>query len=135
MKRIVLFCLVMLLPCVSCAAGTGGREPSAAELRQLTAAVEVYVRYSMPAGMADEQDILRQATAHEPRLLEPFDDARLRVGVVDRHGVVLVCTKDGAYALMEDSGCAAPLERDYRNDGTHHPCEVSFTPADVCPKR
>ena len=106
----------------------------ASELTKLSAAVEAYIRYGNPPPGASEEDVLREATRDQPRLLEDFAAFKLRVLSQDRHGAVLVCTKAGDRALLEDAGCTGKMD-------VHHwekkdaPCSFTVSIPRICTSR
>lgn len=67
----------------------------------------------MPQAPNDrDSTILRNATRHDKRLLAPeFEPYLLKLQYQDGKAVLLLCTKDGARAIMEDAGCSARLDR------------------------
>lgn len=96
----------------------------------LSSAVNMY--FSPLAGPPTEEDavLLRQATAHDPALLAPaFDPYLLRVQFQQPFAVLLLCTKDGRRAIMEDVGCSARLDRQVRGDA---PCEFTLRVSKGC---
>lgn len=99
-------------------------------LTKLSAAAESTVRYKAPPPALTDRELLVFATRHNPNLLAPFDDYTLLVLREDRHAVVLVCTKDGQKALMEDAGCSAEL--DARHWESSRTCGFTVKPAVVC---
>jgi hypothetical protein len=104
---------------------------TASALTKLSASVESTVRYKNPPdGIADE-DLLRLATEHDPSLLNPFFEYRIKILRDNRHSAVLVCTKDGAEALLEDAGCTAALDK-HRWQTPAEPCIFTLKLSEVC---
>ncbi|WP_420208832.1 hypothetical protein [Candidatus Electronema sp. JC] len=102
----------------------------AAPFVNLSAAVEVYFS-DLPedAPEPEEQEILRRSAAHDPRLLEPFTGWPLRVRQNGRHALLLLCTKDGRHALLEDAGCTPQLDRRAESG---QPCDFTLRVEDGC---
>jgi hypothetical protein len=103
----------------------------ASALTKLSAAMEAHIRYGHPLASATEAQLLEEGTRHDPALLSNLGDYKLRVLSQDRHAVVLMCTRDGGRALLEDAGCTGKMD-------VHHwqqanvPCEFSVPVATVC---
>jgi hypothetical protein len=103
----------------------------ASALTKLSAAMEAYVRFGNPAPSLTSEEMLAEGTAHDPALLTNVGDFTIKVLARERHAVVLMCTKAGDSALLEDAGCTAPLE-------THHwqqarrACNFTVDVAIVC---
>jgi hypothetical protein len=111
--------------------GTKERAALAAQLLNLSAAVEGSFSTLTAAPARDEAAILKLATEHDPSLLAPFADKRLRVQYQRNHAVLLLCTKDGRQALLEDLGCTARLDRQVRED-ENAPCEFTLKAETGC---
>ncbi|WP_319469971.1 hypothetical protein [uncultured Pseudodesulfovibrio sp.] len=75
------------------------------ELNKLTATAEGYEYYAKPDPDMDSLEFLKKATEHDPGLLTPFDGYTLKVLRQDGHVSILVCSPDGAQALLQDVGC------------------------------
>lgn len=104
----------------------------ASALTKLSATAESAVRYKdAPADLADRA-LLQWAASHDPALLLPFSAYTLKVLRRDRHAVVLVCTQDGAIALLEDAGCTAKLDRHRWRDAPGAVCAFTLEPGVVC---
>jgi hypothetical protein len=103
----------------------------ASVLTKLSAAVESTVRYKNPPPELGESELLALATRHDPVLLENFRGYKVRVLSQDRHSVVLVCDASGTHALLEDTGCTGPMDRE-RWKGKQEPCEFSIDTRAVC---
>jgi hypothetical protein len=103
-------------------------------LTKLSLAVEDFIHFEdVPADMTDT-DILSRATDHDPRLLTPFNDVKLRVKSDMKHAIILVCTKDETQALLEDAGCSAPLDAHLWESPSPLACEFTLSAAEACPK-
>ena len=81
------------------------------------------------AALLDDQELVRQATAYDPKLLEPYKDFVVR-GTAD--GVILVCTGDGRRALLEDAECSDKVDRQLWSDNDA-PCQFTIELETVCP--
>lgn len=106
-----------------------------AALIKLSSSVEsaVYYKGIVCDGLSDDQ-LLSLSTKHDPSLLEPFNDYKLRVKIQNKHAAVLVCSGDGANALLEDAGCTARMELHRWKDQPLSPCEFSLDLNKVCEK-
>lgn len=135
MPRTPILCLMLAM--VSACAFT--REPDFSEemfkrasaLTKLSAAMEAHIRYGNPLARSSEAALLAEGTMHDPALLANLGDYKIRVLSRDRHALVLVCTKDGDRALLEDAGCTGKMD-------VHHwekdkvPCEFTVAIESVC---
>lgn len=101
-------------------------------LTKLSATVESTVRYKNPPAGITDADLLILSTQHDPRILEPFSEYTVRVLNQDRHAVVLVCNKEGKYALLEDVGCSPELDKHLWKGQTPVPCAFSLSPSTIC---
>jgi hypothetical protein len=67
-------------------------------------------------------------------LLANLGDYRIRMRADDRHAIVLMCSRDGKRALVEDAACTAgPDARHWEQ--TPAPCEFTLTAARACSKK
>lgn len=99
-------------------------------LVNLSSAVDAYFSTLSEAPTENDSDILSIATIPDPSLLSPqFNDYLLKVQYQQHHAVLLLCTKDGKVALMEDAGCSARLDRQVTNNS---PCEFTLNVLPNC---
>ena len=96
-------------------------------LLKLSSKVESVVRYGNPPEDATSQQLLTLATPRDPELLALFAGYEVKVLNLNRHAVVLVCSKDGTTGLFEDIGCSAKLDRNLWREHTAMPCEFSLS--------
>jgi len=101
----------------------------AVRLLNLSAAAEGYFSTLETAPTESEAELLRRATAHDPSLLDELNKYRLRIQYQQKHALLLVCTKDGKQALLEDAGCTARLDRQVQGEA---PCEFTLQAAESC---
>ena len=101
-------------------------------LSKLSATVESTVRYKNPPAGITDTDLLMLSTQHDPRILKPFSDYTVHVLTQDRYAVVLVCNKEGKYALLEDAGCSPELDKHLWREQDPIPCQFSLSPSTVC---
>ena len=97
----------------------------ASALTKLSASVESTVRYKNPPENISDEDLLMLATEHDPALLSPFAENSIRIFTENRHSAVLICTKDGTSALLEDTACTAALDKQ-RWQITADPCKFTL---------
>ncbi|WP_417913799.1 hypothetical protein [Candidatus Electronema sp. JM] len=100
-----------------------------ARLVNLSAAAEGYFSTLPAAPDSSEAEILRKATEHDSSLLDKLNGYRLRIAYAQKHALLLLCTKDGKQALLEDAGCTASLDRRVREAA---PCEFTLKADEVC---
>ena len=110
MKPILTALIAALL--YSCAAAGQPQDDEAllikaSALTKVAAAVDSAIRYKdAPVGVP-ESELLRLATEHDPELLTPFQELKVRVRRSGMNSSVLVCTTDETRGLIEDAGCTA----------------------------
>jgi hypothetical protein len=108
---------------------------AASALTKVAAAAEGMARYGqVPNGTSDEAFLIL-ATEHDPALLQPFANYRVRARRQDRHAAVLLCTADGSEALIEDLGCTAASDVHHWRSLPRHGCEFSLDLAEVCKQK
>lgn len=135
MKRL-LVCAVIVVTLGCASTGQSLNEETlrslASKLTKLSTAAESAVRYKNAPKDLTDRPLLEWATTLDPSLLEPFLDYTLKVLRQDRHAVVLVCTKDGAIALLEDVACTGWFDSPRWLDTPGAPCEFTIEPRNVC---
>lgn len=105
----------------------------ASALTKLSTVVESTVRYKNPSPTLTENELLAVSTAHDPQLLAPFANYRIRVLSQNRHAVVLMCSLSGDTALLEDAGCNEHLDRHHWQE-SKRPCQFTLKIEKVCEK-
>lgn len=96
----------------------------------LSSAVDVYFTDLPEAPTESDESVLRNATQHDGRLLAPeFEPYLLKVQYQAPYAVLLLCSKDGKVALMEDAGCSARLDRQVIDEA---PCEFTLQVSEGC---
>jgi hypothetical protein len=90
----------------------------------LSSAVDTYFTDLSKAPSDSDATILQNATRHDERLLaSDFEPYLLKVKYLNPYAVLLLCSKDGTRAIMEDAGCSARLDRQVTNEA---PCEFTL---------
>ena len=90
----------------------------------LSSAVNTYFTHLSEAPTDSDATILQKATNHDKSLLAPeFEQYVLKVQYQNRYAVLLLCSKDGQRAIMEDVGCSARLDRQVTDVA---PCEFTL---------
>jgi nitrogen fixation-related uncharacterized protein len=93
-------------------------------------AVDGYLSRQADTAAGSDMEILRQAAAHDPSLLAENMFAPYLLKVRRQpHAVLLLCTKDGSRAVMEDAGCSARLDRQVRDNA---PCAFTLRVSEGC---
>ena len=96
----------------------------------LSSAVNTYFTDLSKAPTDSDATILQNATHHDKSLLAPeFEHFVLKVQYQNRYAVLLLCSKDGQRAIMEDVGCSARLDRQVTNVV---PCEFTLRVSQGC---
>lgn len=124
--------VISLVASLLCACSTAvDSAPSAKErgrlstqVVNLSSAVDVYFADLSQAPTDSDAVILQKATVHDKRLLAPeFKPYMLKVQYQNPYAVLLLCSKDGQWAIMEDAGCSARLDRQVIHRA---PCEFTL---------
>lgn len=135
--RAIIFLAVFVAGCAGLPTEEQAREEemliAASALTKLAAAAEASVRYGNPPENLSDEEFLQFATAHDPVLLRPFAQYRLKALWQERHAVILVCSADGSIALIEDAGCTAQSDRHHWRSVPAPTCMFSLEPRKVCP--
>lgn len=102
------------------------------KISALSWAVDGYLsRQETRLADSDDAELLRQAAAHDPSLLAEklFAPYLLKVQVQQPHAVLLLCTKDGSRAVIEDAGCSVSVDRQVRDAA---PCAFTLRVREGC---
>jgi len=136
MKHRLLISLVAALLVGACAspiaAAPDAKERGRLSIKMvnLSSAVDAYFADLAEAPIDSDADILDKATRHDPRLLAPeFEPYLLKVQYQKSYAVLLLCSKDGGRAIMEDAGCSARLDRQVTHTA---PCEFTLVVKQSC---
>lgn len=96
----------------------------------LSSAVNTYFSGLSEAPQEATDEILKTATRRDPRLLAPeFEPYTLQVQYQNPYAILLLCSKDGQHAIMEDAGCSARLDRQVTGEA---PCEFTLQVSERC---
>ncbi len=105
-------------------------QPLAATANDLARAVMRFAKNNpAEAALLDDRELVRRATAYDPKLLESYKGFVVR-GTVG--GIILVCTGDGRRGLFEDAECSDIVDNPVWSD-VNAPCKFTLTPETVCP--
>ncbi len=135
MKYRILISLVTLLLCacstpVDSAPSAKERGRLSTQMVNLSSAVDAYFADLSQAPTDSDAVILQNATHHDKRLLAPeFEPYLLKVQYQNPYAVLLLCSKDGQWAIMEDAGCSARLDRQVMDRA---PCEFTLRVKQGC---
>lgn len=136
MKNCTLISLVVVLLLSACSAPLAAT-PDAKErgilstkMVNLSSAVDTYFADLSKAPTENDATILQNATHHDKRLLAlEFGPYVLKVRYQNPYAVLLLCSKDGNRAIMEDAGCSARLDRQVIYVA---PCEFTLRVSQGC---
>lgn len=108
----------------------GERERLAAKMVKLSSVVDRYFA-ELPEEPVDSGDVLLEnAIRHDRSLLGPeFEPYLLKARYQKAYAVLLLCSKDGSRAIMEDAGCSARLDRQVNDDA---PCAFTLAVKGSC---
>jgi hypothetical protein len=96
----------------------------------LSSAVDTYFAGKNEIQADSDATVLQKATSHDKRLLDPiFEPYLLKVQYQNPYAVLLLCSKDGKQAIMEDAGCSARLDRQIIQN---LPCEFTLHVSKGC---
>lgn len=130
---IKLFPSILLAACISATADT----PSASDRGilstktvNLSSAVDMYFTDFTEQPDESIATTLENATQHDKRLLDQvFSNYELKVQYQNPYAVLLICSKDGRSAIMEDAGCSARIDRQVTSPA---PCEFTLKVTHGC---
>ncbi|MGZ5052928.1 MAG: hypothetical protein ACXWF8_09740 [Methylobacter sp.] len=131
-KQIVIgFTFVLLLTaCVGSVVEVKERQVLSDKMVNLSSAVDSYFSDLAEAPIDSEINIIRSATRRDPRLFGPeFQPYLLKVQFQNPYAVLLLCSKDGSQAIMEDAGCSTRLDRQVNQAA---PCEFTLHVTQNC---
>lgn len=101
-------------------------------LTKLSKALDFVISFEEPPIETTSPELLGMATSNNPSLLEPFEDYQLKVIRKDSSAIILVCSTDGQYAILEDVTCSAAMERHAWKEQPAPPCLATLQPATIC---
>jgi hypothetical protein len=107
---------------------------TAVALTKVSAAVEANLRYGAPSESLTDAEFLTRSVAHDPTLLAPFAEYQIKAMRQGNHAATLVCSQDGASALLEDAGCTAAMDLQRWKEHPRKPCAFTVDLAQLCPK-
>jgi hypothetical protein len=129
--------VIVLAGCVTPVTGQTYSEEemmtAAAALTKVSAAVEANLRYGAPSDALSDAEFLAQSVAHDPRLLQTLAAYQVKASRQGRHAEILVCSPDGAIALLEDAGCTAAMDRHRWREEPKSPCTFTIDLSQLCP--
>ena len=128
----MVFAVLLLGSSGGCASDLGDAElqPLAATAADLARVVRRYAIDHPEAATLDGQELVRRATAHDPRLLEPYAEEGVVV-IGHPKGVILVCTADRQKGLFEDAACTDVVDS-IRWREAASPCRFEVNLDTVC---
>jgi hypothetical protein len=134
--RLAITAVLVLTGCATLGTGQPYSEDEmmalAADLTKVSAAAEANLRYGAPSDALTDDGFLAQSVAHDPGLLKPFGAYTVKATRQGGHVTILVCSRDGTVAVLEDAGCTAALDRHRWKDDPPTPCAFSLDLAQVC---
>ncbi len=135
--RLMIALVIVLTGCVTPAPrqtySEGEMMTAAAALTKVTTAAEAKLRYGPPSDTLSDAEFLAQSVAHDPGLLKPVAGYQVKARRQGRQVAILVCSADGAIALLEDAGCTAAMDRQRWKDKPKSPCGFTIDLAQLCP--
>ncbi len=105
---------------------------AAAALTKVSAAAEANLRYGSSSETLSDADFLSQSVAHDPDLLRPLSAYQIKSMRKDGCSAILLCSKEGELALLEDAGCTAALDRQRWRDDPGSLCAFSLDLKQLC---
>jgi len=134
--RLILLVVFALAGCASLATGQTYTEESmltaAAAVTKVSAATEANLLYGDPSENLSDEAFLAQSVAHDPGLLAPFSAYQVKAMRKAGHTAILVCSQDGAIALLEDAGCTAAMDLHHWKDNPKSSCTFTLDLGKVC---
>lgn len=133
LKLFLIFSIqIAVTACASVYASDEEMFEKASALTKLTKMVEVVVVYSDESSGLSDAELLKEATAHDPTVLDQFESYELRASQADGHAVVTMCDANGEEALLRDLGCTAGLDTHYWKTEVQEPCATEQLNAATC---
>lgn len=135
MKMLVVSATV--LASAACAGASGQYSESemnslASALTKLSSAVDGAVRYRHASPLLEEEELLKLATAQNPRLLAPFSGMKVKIQRDGAETVLLVCEPKRNVALLEDAACSARMEKHRWRDQPRSECTFTVDLREAC---
>ncbi len=127
---------VLLLSAWLCLAITGCITPTqrverlVTPLPKLTAVVEALVRYPDPASPVPDALLVSEAMKDKPELQRAFRGYPIKVRHDTKNTVILVCSPDGKYALLEDASWTLGVDHKWYLTKPPMPAEFTMDPAE-----
>jgi hypothetical protein len=122
--------VLLLAACAATGPNTAERGILSTKIVNLSSAVDTYFADLPGAPTDSDVIILQNSTQHDKRLLAPeFEHYVLKVQYQNPYAVLLLCSKDGGSAIMEDAGCSARLDRQVIHIA---PCEFALRVSQDC---
>lgn len=133
-KNIIVILLALL---ISACVGANDTRPDEAErgrlstkMVNLSSAVDTYFSFLPKAPGESDSMILQSATSHDPRLMAPdFEPYEIKVQYQNPYAILLLCSKEGDRAIIEDAGCSARIDRQITAPA---PCEFTLNVTRGC---
>ncbi len=123
---------IAIAGCTSVSASEEEMYEKASALTKLTGMVEVIVVYSEDGSELSDDELLMEATEHDPTVLDQFKNYELRATQIGEHAVVTMCDANGNEALLQDLGCTAGLDAHYWKTELQEPCGTEQLHAPTC---
>lgn len=123
---------IAVTACTSVSTSEEEMYEKASALTKLTGMVEVIVVYSEDESNLTDAELLEEATAHDPTVLDQFENYELRASQKGGHAVVTMCDANGSEALLQDLGCTAKLDKHFWQTKTQEPCTTEQVNAPTC---
>lgn len=135
--RALLGIVLVLAGCANLSTGSRYSDASmmtaAAALTKLSAATEANLRYGEASATQSDAEFLAASVEHDPTLLAPFSTYQVKVLRQNGHAAVLICSPDGAVALLEDAGCTAAMDQHRWRSTPETPCAFTVDLVQLCP--
>lgn len=135
MIRTLLIFVAAILPLNACLA-LGPQLPDENErgelstrMSNLSSAVDMYFHELPGAPSESDSIVLQRASRRDLKNLEAFSKYLLKTQYQNHFAVVLMCSKDGKQAIIEDAGCSSDIDRQIREKS---PCEFTLKVEDGC---
>jgi hypothetical protein len=133
--RVMIAVVLVLTGCTTLGPGQSGEDEMmnlAAALTKVSAATEANLLYGASSDTLSDGEFLFQSVAHDPGLLKPFASYQIKAMRQNGHTAILVCSENGAVALLEDAGCTAAMDRQRWKDVPPEPCVFTIDLAQLC---
>ncbi|MFZ5584794.1 MAG: hypothetical protein ACOZHQ_02580 [Thermodesulfobacteriota bacterium] len=102
------------------------------DVTQTTNQLAGCIRFDNPPTHLSDQELIAFCTRRNPRPAQALNRYAVKVVHDNKDAIVLVCSPDGANALIEDASCTEEIDRNHWKQPS--PCQFTLRLLDACKK-